>query len=158
MANATESHGSVNPNAAQSSAIWFERPDADAINRLHEGTAVSHLGIVVTAIGDDYIEATMPVDERTLQPFGIMHGGASLLLAETLASLAGNNCVDPARQHTVGVDVNASHVRAVRDGTVTGTVRPLHLGRKLHVWDVRVTDERGKAVCIARLTLNVMER
>jgi len=139
-------------------SIWKTRPDVDALNALHRGTAVERLGILVVGVGDDYLEGTMPVDARTVQPAGLLHGGASVLLAETLGSAAANHCVDATTSICVGLDVNANHVRGARSGLVTGRARPLHLGRTSHVWEIRIQDETGALVCIARLTTTVMRR
>jgi 1,4-dihydroxy-2-naphthoyl-CoA hydrolase len=100
----------------------------------------------------------MPVDARTKQPFGLLHGGASVALAESLGSLAGTMCLDATKEMAVGLDINANHVRAITQGVVTGTARPLHLGRSTQVWEIRIEDERGKLVCISRLTLAVVPR
>jgi len=127
----------------------------DQLNALSRNTAVESLGIKFTEIGADYLRATMPVDARTHQPFGLLHGGASVLLAETLGSVAGGLCVMP-KQHAVGMEINANHMRAVRSGTVTGTARALHIGRNSHVWEVRIEDENGKPVCISRMTLAIV--
>lgn len=110
----------------------------------------------ITEIGDDFVRGTMPVDARTRQPFGLLHGGASVALAETLGSLAGNLCLEVERELAVGLDINANHVRAATHGLVTGTARPLHLGRSTQVWEVRITDEHARLVCISRLTLAVI--
>lgn len=126
------------------------------LNALSEGTAMQPLGIVFTEIGADYVRGTMPVDARTKQPYGLLHGGASVLLAETLGSSAGNLCV-PAGQRCVGIEINANHVRGARDGLVTGTARPLHIGASTHVWETRIEDERGRLVCVSRLTLAVVK-
>ncbi|WP_144900552.1 hotdog fold thioesterase [Luteimonas cucumeris] len=115
------------------------------------------LGIVMTEIGPDYLRATMPVDARTHQPYGLLHGGASVALAETLGSSAGGLCVGP-DQGVVGIEINANHLRGVRSGTVTGTARPLHVGRSTQVWEIRIEDERGRLACISRLTLAVIDR
>lgn len=113
------------------------------------------LGIVFTELGDDFIRATMPVDARTQQPFGLLHGGASVLLAETLGSSAGNLCtVDDAM--VVGIEINANHLAGVREGTVTGTARPVHVGRSTQVWDIRIEDAHGRLTCVSRLTLAVV--
>ena len=115
------------------------------------------LGIVFTELGEDFVRATMPVDARTHQPYGLLHGGASVLLAETLGSSAGNLCVaDDAM--CVGIEINANHLAGVRDGIVTGTARPLHLGRSTQVWEIRIEDARGRLACISRLTLAVVSR
>ena len=131
-----------------------QRPPLDALNARNQGNAVGHLGIVITEQGEDFLRGTMPVDARTLQPFGLLHGGASVLLAETLASLAANLCLeDPSQGQAVGLEINANHLRAMTQGTVTGTARPLHVGRSTQVWEIRIEDEQGRAVCISRLTL-----
>ncbi|AUZ53869.1 MULTISPECIES: hotdog fold thioesterase [Stenotrophomonas] len=128
----------------------------DELNRLSRGTLIEHLGIVFTAAGDDWLQATMPVDERTRQPYGLLHGGASVVLAETLGSSAGNLCVDTASQVCVGLEINANHLRAARSGMVTGTARALHVGRTTQVWEIRIDNEAGKPVCVSRLTLAVV--
>lgn len=128
----------------------------DELNRLSRGTLIDHLGIVFTGAGEDWLQATMPVDERTRQPYGLLHGGASVVLAETLGSSAGNLCVDTAGQVCVGLEINANHLRAVRSGMVTGTARALHVGRTTQVWEIRIENEAGKPVCISRLTLAVV--
>ena len=128
----------------------------EALNALSRGTAMEPLGIVFTDIGADYLRGTMPVDARTRQPYGLLHGGASALLAETLGSTAGGLCVDEG-QGVVGIEINANHVRAARDGIVTGTARPLHIGASTHVWETRIEDERGRLVCVSRLTLAVVK-
>lgn len=128
----------------------------DGVNAIGQGCMVEHLGIEITEIGDDFLRATMPVDHRTMQPMGLLHGGASVALAETLGSTAAYGCIDPARQQAVGLEINANHVRAVRGGTVTGTARPLHLGRTTQLWEIRIEDDRGRLVCISRLTMAVL--
>ena len=127
----------------------------DALNAMCSGTAMGPLGIVFTELGPDYLRATMPVDDRTRQPYGLLHGGASVLLAETLGSSAGMLCVREG-EGCVGIEINANHLRGVREGIVTGTARPIHVGRQTQVWDIRIEDERGKLVCISRLTLAVI--
>lgn len=136
-------------------SIWrLSDPDPAALDELGRGTMVQHLGIAVTAIGADYLQATMPVDARTRQPFGLLHGGASVVLAETLGSLAAwLTLSDPGQMAAVGLEVNANHVRAVRSGTVTGTARPEHLGRSTQVWSIRIEDEQGRLVSVCRLTV-----
>jgi uncharacterized protein (TIGR00369 family) len=132
-------------------------PSLDALNVLSRGTAMEPLGILFTEVGPDFLRGTMPVDPRTRQPYGLLHGGASVLLAETLGSTAGNLCV-PEDRICVGIEINANHLRGVRDGVVTGTARPLHVGRATHVWEIRIEDARGRLACISRLTLAVVER
>lgn len=139
-------------------AIWaVENPVVEALNQLSQGTMVSHLGIVFTEIGDDYLRATMPVDIRTVQPMRMLHGGASAALAETLGSVGATLCVDASRYACIGLEVNANHIRAVRGGRVTGTARPLHRGRRTHVWQIEIHDEEARLVCVSRLTLAVVE-
>ena len=125
------------------------------LNALSHGTAMQPLGIVFTEIGPDYLRGTMPVDGRTRQPYGLLHGGASVLLAETLGSSAGNLCA-PEGRICVGIEINANHLRGVREGTVTGTARPLQVGGRTQVWEIRIEDERPRLVCICRLTLAVV--
>ena len=127
----------------------------EQLNALSEGTAMRPLGIVFTEVGEDYVRATMPVDANTRQPYGLLHGGASVLLAETLGSTAGGLCVDEG-QGVVGIEINANHLAGVREGTVTGTARPLHVGRATQVWEIRIEDDRGRLACISRLTLAVI--
>jgi len=137
--------------------IWHTRPDVTTLNALHARTAVAHLGIEITEVGDDYLRGTMPVDARTHQPFGLLHGGAAVLLAETLASAAGTFCVDTARQLCVGLEINCNHLRGVREGIVTGTARALHLGGRTQVWEVRIEDGAGRLVSVARMTASVID-
>ncbi|MFT3761336.1 MAG: hotdog fold thioesterase [Pseudoxanthomonas sp.] len=135
----------------------FLRPaDLSALNDHARGTAIENLGIVFTEAGEDWLRATMPVDARTRQPYGLLHGGASVVLAETLGSVAGNLCVDPATSVCVGLEINANHLRAAREGVVTGTARALHVGRSTQVWEIRIDNEAGKPVCVSRLTLAVV--
>ena len=134
----------------------FRPSSLEALNALSAGTAMEPLGIEFTELGPDFLCATMPVDRRTRQPYGLLHGGASALLAETLASLAANLCVaDPEQEQAVGIELNANHVRAVTAGVVTGTARPLHVGRNTQVWDIRIEDEQARLVCASRLTLAI---
>ena len=137
-------------------SIWFAPPDLEHLNRIHVATAVSALGIRITEVGEDFLSATMPVDERTRQPYGLLHGGASVVLAETLGSAAAICCVDSEKFTCVGLDINANHVRGARDGVVTGVARPIHLGRTSHVWGIEIRDSGDRLVCIARLTAAVV--
>jgi len=129
----------------------------DQLNAMSVDTAIAALGIVFTEIGPDFLRATMPVDGRTHQPFGLLHGGASVLLAETLGSTAGGLSA-PDGCGVVGIEINANHLRGVRSGLVTGTTRPLHVGRSTQVWEIRIEDAAGKPVCVSRLTLAVVPR
>jgi len=139
-------------------ASIFGRPRTlEELNVHSRNTAVSHLGIAITEIGEDFLRGTMPVDQRTKQPYGLLHGGSSAMLAETLASVGANMCVEKEGQQAVGLELNCNHVRAVTQGVVTGTARPVHVGRKTQVWDIRIEDERGKVCCVSRLTLAVIE-
>jgi 1,4-dihydroxy-2-naphthoyl-CoA hydrolase len=138
--------------------IWKQTADLDRINGWNANSLVDHIGIRITEIGDDFLRGTMPVDARTKQPFGLLHGGASVALAESLGSLAGTMCLDATKEMAVGLDINANHVRAVADGVVTGTARPLHVGRSTQVWEIRIEDEQERLVCISRLTLAVVPR
>ena len=142
---------------APRSRVFRRATTLEALNALSQDTAMAPLGIVFTEIGADFLRATMPVDARTRQPYGLLHGGASVLLAETLGSSAGNLCVD-ADSLCVGIEINANHLAAVRDGLVTGTARPLHVGRTTQVWETRIEDAAGRLVCISRLTLAVVPR
>jgi 1,4-dihydroxy-2-naphthoyl-CoA hydrolase len=137
-------------------SIWHTEFDLDDANRRGKDCAPGHLGIELIEAGDDYLKARMPVDQRTRQPAGMLHGGVSLVLAETLASWAAAHAVDPAKFHCVGQEINANHIRAVASGWVYGVARPIHLGRSSHVWDVRIHDEAEKLVCVSRVTMAVL--
>jgi 1,4-dihydroxy-2-naphthoyl-CoA hydrolase len=131
------------------------RPSLDALNAQSEGTAIAALGIRFTELGADFLRGTMPVDARTVQPYGLLHGGSSVMLAETLGSTAGNLCTAEGRL-CVGIEVNANHLHAVRAGTVTGTARALHVGGRTQVWEIRIEDGEGRLACVSRLTLAVV--
>lgn len=137
-------------------AIWHTSFPLEECNRRGLGCANGNLGIELIAVGDDYLKARMPVDQRTRQPAGVLHGGASVVLAETLASWAAAYVVDPEKFHCVGQEINANHVRAVDSGWVFGIARPIHLGRGSHVWDVRIHDEKDRLVCVSRVTIAVL--
>jgi 1,4-dihydroxy-2-naphthoyl-CoA hydrolase len=139
-------------------SIWFKPITlADARRTFGGGHDLAHhLGIELTAIGTDFLSGSMPVDQRTRQPFGLLHGGASVALAETLGSMAANFCVDTTKAYCVGQEINANHVRSARSGHVTGTARPIHLGSRSHVWDIRIEDEAGQLTCVSRLTMAVI--
>jgi 1,4-dihydroxy-2-naphthoyl-CoA hydrolase len=139
-------------------AIWHVQATVEDLNARSTGTLVGHLGIEYLEIGDDYIKARMPVDHRTLQPAGILHGGASVVLAETLGSVAAFLCEDPEKKHCVGLEVNANHVRSVRSGYVYGIARPYHIGGSTQLWDIQITNEEHKLVCVARLTMAVLSK
>jgi 1,4-dihydroxy-2-naphthoyl-CoA hydrolase len=137
-------------------AIWKQDTDLARVNGWSANTMMETLGIRLVAIGDDWLRGTMPVDHRTHQPFGLLHGGASVVLAETLGSTAALLTLDPEHEVAVGLDINANHVRGVRSGIVTGTATALHLGRSTQVWEIRIANEEGALVCISRLTMAVV--
>lgn len=136
--------------------IWNVPATPQQLNQRGRGTMLSHLGIEFLEIGEDSLKARMPVDERTIQPAGILHGGASATLAESLGSVAANLCVDPTKKVCVGLDINANHVRSVSSGWVIGIVTPIHVGKSTHVWQIRIEDEVGRLVCISRITMAVL--
>jgi uncharacterized protein (TIGR00369 family) len=137
--------------------IWARSTTVEKLNIRSTDTLVAHIGIEYTAIGDDYIQARMPVDHRTVQPARILHGGASVVLAETLGSVAAHHCIDPTQKMAVGIEINANHVRSVRDGYVTGTVKPLHIGHSTQIWQIHIRDDQERLVCISRITLAVLD-
>ncbi|MBS0568843.1 MAG: hotdog fold thioesterase [Proteobacteria bacterium] len=138
-------------------SLWKTQPDLAQIRQANQKTLINTIGIEITEIGEDFVRGTMPVDARTHQPYGILHGGASIALAETLGSYAAMLSCDP-QFRAVGIDINANHVRAVASGIVTGTARPLHVGRSTQVWEIRIEDETGRLVCISRLTTAVVPK
>ena len=138
-------------------AIWHGHPDLEQANEMSRDCAIGRLGIEFTEIGADSLTARMPVDGRTHQPLGILHGGASVLLAETLVSWAANFVVEPGKA-CVGMEINANHLRPVGSGLVTGTARPFHIGARSQVWHIEIHDERQRLVCVSRLTMAVVER
>lgn len=137
--------------------IWKKPFDLDGLNATSENTLMRHLDIVYTQFGDNFIEATMPVCHFTHQPLGMLHGGASVALAETLGSMAANMCVN-GDSYCVGLDINANHVRSMREGKVTGRAEPLHLGVSTQVWQIDIRDDRERLVCISRLTIAVKKK
>jgi 1,4-dihydroxy-2-naphthoyl-CoA hydrolase len=137
-------------------SIWRSLQSLEALNAANSGTMMRHLDIVFTEIGADFIRATMPVDDRTRQPYGLLHGGASVALAETLGSVGANMCVDPARYRCLGQEINANHLRSARNGLITGTARPVHIGGSSQVWNIDITNEAGQLVCVSRLTMAVL--
>jgi len=136
----------------------FRETSLEVVNGFSRNTMSEGIGIEITEIGDDYLKGRMPVDRRTVQPYGILHGGASAALAETLGSLAGTLAVDLEKEYCVGLEINANHIRSVSSGYVYGTARPLHIGKTTHVWEIRIEDEKGRLVCISRLTLAVISK
>ena len=136
--------------------IWFSKPDLAAMNAGSQNTALGAMGIEITEIGPDYVRGTMPADHRTFQPFGLVHGGANVVLAETLGSIGANCTVDNSKFYCVGQEVNANHLRGVRSGTVTATARLIHKGRTSQVWGIDLHDDQGKLTCVSRLTMAVV--
>lgn len=139
-------------------SIWFASPTTEAANERMRGVMPGHLGIVLTEFGADYLSGTMPVEPRTHQPMGILHGGASVVLAETLGSVAANCVVDPAKFYCVGQEINANHIRPVRSGLVIGTARAIHLGSRSQVWSIELRDAQERLTCVSRLTIAVVEK
>ena len=139
-------------------AIWKTPIDLKTINERSKETLAEHLSIVFTEVGDDYLVATMPVNAHTLQPHGIMHGGASCVLAETVASTAANFCVDNNTHYCVGLEINTNHIRSARSGQVIGTTKPYHLGRTTQVWNIEIRNDDGKLISVNRLTMAVLKR
>ncbi len=139
-------------------SIWFASPTVDEVNRYMKDVLPGHLGITFTEFGADFLRGTMPVEPRTHQPMGILHGGASLVLAESLGSVAANCVVDPAKSYCVGQEINGNHIRPVKSGTVTGTARPIHLGSRSQVWGIEIRDAQERMVCISRLTMAIVDK
>ena len=137
-------------------AIWQKTPSTEALDYIHDDTLMQHLGMRISDIGDDYIIASMPVDKRTHQPMGLLHGGASVALAESVGSLAANLAVGP-DHYCLGLEINANHLRGVKSGMVYAKATPEHLGRSTQVWNIRIVNEADEAVCVARLTMAVMK-
>ncbi|HTD93116.1 MAG TPA: hotdog fold thioesterase [Chitinophagaceae bacterium] len=140
-------------------SIWYNKSlSLEMLKVLGPNTMAEHIGIEWSEVGDDFIKATMPVDNRTRQPYGLLHGGASCTLAETIGSVASAMVVDHARFACVGLEINANHIRSAREGSVTGIAKPLHLGANTHVWDVRIYDELDRMICVSRLTVAIIPR
>ena len=137
-------------------SIWFHKEFDDRVKQMQKGNILEQLGIEVVEIGDDFVKGKMPVDHRTHQPTGLLHGGASVVLAESLGSIGANLVIDNSKQLCVGIEVNANHIRSVREGYVFGVARPVNLGGKIHVWSIEITNEEGKIVCSSRLTMAVI--
>lgn len=139
--------------------IWKnEHISTDALNSMSKNTMAELLGIEFIEVGANYLKASMPVDHRTQQPYGLLHGGASAALAETIGSLASSLCIDTEKQICVGMEINCNHVKGKRNGIVIATVEPLHLGSGSHVWDIKIRDEQEKLICVSRLTVSVLKK
>jgi len=137
-------------------SIWRNAATLEELQERARNTLVEHLGMRFTEIGPDYLRVTMPVNAHTHQPMGILHGGASVALAETVGSTAANMCVDTAREVCLGQEINANHLRPISQGEVTATARPLHRGSRSHVWQIEIRDERERLVCVSRITMAVV--
>jgi 1,4-dihydroxy-2-naphthoyl-CoA hydrolase len=138
--------------------IWYRAYTLEEVQQRGIGTMVEHIGITITELADDFLKGTMPVDHRTTQPMGILHGGASVALAETLGSIAANLVVDSEKKYCVGLDINANHIRAAKTGLVTGIAKPFHIGSSTQVWSIEIRDEKNRLVCISRLTMAILDR
>lgn len=142
-----------------STAIWKnEKPELQELNALRKGTLAEQIDIQFVEVGLNYLKATMPVDNRTRQPYGLLHGGASAALAETIGSVASACCIDKEKQICVGIELNCNHLKAKRNGVVTATAEPLHIGATTHVWDIRIRDEKEQLVCVSRLTVAILKK
>jgi uncharacterized protein (TIGR00369 family) len=137
-------------------SVWLKTPDIDQLNALQKNTIGEVLDIRFEAFDENSLTASMVIDHRTHQPYGLLHGGASVVLAETVGSMASYLCIDPNKFFCVGLEVNANHLRGLRSGRVTAVARPVHIGRTTHVWDIRLTSDEGRASCISRLTMAVV--
>ena len=138
--------------------IWFKKADLPYLQSLGKNTMAEYIGIEWAEIDDDYVKARMPVDHRTNQPYGLLHGGASCVLAETLGSVASALIIDQEKFICVGIEINANHIRSARSGFVVGTARPLHIGSTTHVWDIKIVDEKERLVCVSRLTVAILPK
>lgn len=138
--------------------LWMHNVDIDTLNAIGKNTLSEHLGMQFTEVGEDYLIATMPVDHRTKQPAGLLHGGASIAFAETLGSVASNLCVDFTKKSVVGLEINGNHLKAVKEGIVTGKVSPIKIGKTIHVWQIEIFDENEKIVNRTRLTVMILDQ
>lgn len=138
-------------------SIWFNELTLDTLNALGEGSAAGNLGIEFIEVGDDYLKARMPLSERTRQPAGVLHGGMSVVLAETIASCASLYTLDTDKYHMVGLEINANHMKPASEGYVYAVTKPIHIGRSTQVWEVKITREDGAMVCISRMTAAILE-
>ncbi len=146
------------PAGSASTSFLSKGYTLEQLNNFSPNTMVEHLGIQFTEISDNFITATMPVDHRTHQPMGLLHGGASVALAETLGSVAATLCVDTKLQYCVGLEINANHIKSIRSGIVTGKASPIHLGKSTQVWEIRITGENDELVCVSRITMAVLNK
>lgn len=138
--------------------VFSQKPSLDQLNQSGINTMTDHLGIIFTEISDDHLTATMPVDERTKQPMGLLHGGANVVLAETLGSVAASLTIDLKKQFCVGLEINANHLKGVKSGLVTGITTPIHIGKSTQVWEIKITNELGQLCCISRITMAILDK
>ena len=138
--------------------VFSQKPSLDQLNQIGKNTMTDHLGIVFTEIGDSHLTATMPVGDRTKQPMGLLHGGASIVLAETLGSLASSLTIDSTTQVCVGLEINANHLKGVKSGLVTGTTKPIHIGKSTQVWEIKIKNEEDQLCCISRITMAILDK
>ena len=136
--------------------IWKVKPDIEVINNFNKGTLVEHLGIEIIALGDDFVKARMPVDHRTRQPMGLLHGGASVVLSESMGSMASWLVSGDTNKSIVGIEVNANHLKSAKDGYVYSITKPIKLGRTLHIWNTEIFDANENLICISRLTVMIV--
>jgi 1,4-dihydroxy-2-naphthoyl-CoA hydrolase len=140
-------------------SIWFNKSfTVDLLHSIDQHSMREYLGIEFIEIGENFLKAKMPVDHRTRQPYGLLHGGASAVLAETMGSIASAFVIDQARFYCVGIEINANHIRSAKEGYVYGTVIPLHIGNSTHVWDIKIYNDQEKLVCVSRLTVAILQR
>ena len=138
--------------------MWYKTYTVEEANSITRNTILEHIDIKIEEIGQDYIKGSMPVDHRTHQPYGLLHGGASVTLAESLGSLGASFVIDLNEFYPVGIEINANHIRSVRNGRVYGIAKPIHIGRSTHVWEIKIHDESDKLVCVSRLTLSIIKK
>jgi 1,4-dihydroxy-2-naphthoyl-CoA hydrolase len=138
--------------------VFLSSPTLEQLNKSSQSTMINHLGIEFTAIGEDFLEATMPVDHRTIQPMGLLHGGANVVLAETLGSMAASLTIDLSKQACVGLEINANHTRAVKEGKVRGIAKPIHIGKSTQIWEIKIFNESEKLCCISRITMAILDK
>lgn len=138
--------------------IFRELFTLDNINAFSKNTMVEHLGIQFTEIGPDYLKAKMPVNQHTIQPLGLLHGGASLALAETLGSVAATMVVDPSKQYCVGLEINGNHIKSAKNGSAEGIARPMHIGKRTHVWEIKIINQQQELICVSRITIAIIDK
>ncbi len=138
--------------------IFSKETTVENLNKMSNNTMMEHLGIEFTEVGDNFISATMPVDHRHHQPYKLLHGGASVVLAETLGSVAAHCSINSETHYSVGLEINANHIKGVRDGYVIGTAKPIHRGKSTHVWEIKILNANDQLVCISRITMSILTK